>query len=88
MHEMPYKVPTHYNGMKIKFRVPYTMPGEQIVNNGQVGLDFPAATFLHSIELPFEIWDMKLAATQSLLDDPFIPVAAPAPAHPTPAPSR
>ncbi len=76
MHEMPYKVPTHYNGMKIKFRVPYTMPGELVVGNGVAGLDFPAATFLHSVELPFEVWDVKMAASQIVNNHP---VAAPAP---------
>jgi hypothetical protein len=77
MHEMPYKVPTHYNGMRIKFRVPYTMPGELDVAAGGAGIDFPEATFLHSVELPFEIWDLSIDAAQ--LNDNDVPIAAPAP---------
>lgn len=77
MHEMPYKVPTHYAGQRIKFRVPYTMPGELILNAAAAGIEFPEATFLHSIELPFEIWDMKVNAAQ--LDGQNVPIAAPAP---------
>lgn len=76
MHEMPYKVPTHFNDRRIKYRVPYTMPGELIVAAAQIGLDFPEATFLHTIELPFEIWNVKLAAAQLVNN---IPVAEPAP---------
>ncbi len=80
MYEMPYKVPTHYNGLRIKLRVPYTMPGELILANAAQGIVFPAATFLHSVELPFEVWDMSIGASQSLLGAPnFIPIAAPAP---------
>lgn len=72
----PYQLPTHYNGKRIKFRVPRTMPGEVTVPNGITGLDFPAATFLHSVELPFEVWNVKMAAAQLINS---IPVADPAP---------
>lgn len=77
MHEMPYKVPTHFANKKIRFRVPYTMPGELIVANAGAGVEFPEATFLHSIELPFEIWDMKFGGAQ--IDANGVPIAAPAP---------
>lgn len=77
MHEMPYKLPTHYAGKRIKFRVPYTMPGELIVANAGQGIEFPEATFLHSIELPFEVWDMIPHASQIDVNDN--PLAAPAP---------
>lgn len=77
MHEMPYKVPTHFAGRRIKFRVPYTMPGELNVAAAAAGVEFPEATFLHSVELPFEVWDMNVDAAQ--LDGQNVPVAAPAP---------
>lgn len=73
----PYYIPTHFAGQRIKFRVPRTMPGELTVGNGVVGLDFPPATFLHSVELPFEVWSVKFAGAQ--LDDNGNPQAAPAP---------
>lgn len=63
-NQIPGVMPTHFTGRRIKFRVPYTMPGELIVPNGTAGLEFPEAAFLHNIELPFEIWDMSLHAAQ------------------------
>jgi hypothetical protein len=53
------------------------MPGELTVENGAAGIEFPEAAFLHSIELPFEIWNMDLQA--SLLDENGDPIAAPPP---------
>lgn len=71
---------TQYNGRRIKFRVPYTMPGELIVANAGLNIPFPEGTFLHSVDKPFEIWNVKLQATQSLLGGAaFAPIAAPAP---------
>ena len=77
MQNMPYKVPTHFAGQRIKFRIPYSMPGELIVENGGAGIEFPEASFLHNIELPFEIWNMQLSASQ--LDDDGVPIAEPPP---------
>jgi hypothetical protein len=73
----PFYIPTHFAGKRIKFRVPYTMPGELVVPNGTTGLDFPEATFLHTVELDFEIWSAKFAASQ--LDGNGVPIAEPAP---------
>ncbi len=78
MNQYPYILPTHYAGKRIKFRVPYTMPGELILANAAQGVEFPEASFLHSTELPFEIWGMKLAASQ-LNDGTTDPIAEPAP---------
>lgn len=77
MNEMPYKVPTRYAGETIKYRHPYTMPAELIVAAGLSGVVFPAATFLHTVDTPFEIWDVKLTASQ--LNGQNVPIAAPAP---------
>ena len=51
-------LPTHFGGHPIRFRVPYTMPGEIIVQNGATGVPFPEATFLHAVDKPFEIHRM------------------------------
>jgi hypothetical protein len=49
------RLPAKYAGRNITFRVPFTMPGELIVPAGQVGVQFPEATFLHNSDKPFEI---------------------------------
>jgi len=73
----PFYIPSHFAGQRIKFRVPYSMPGELVVANGQTGVEFPEASFLHNIELAFEIWNVHLDASQ--LDANGNPQAAPAP---------
>jgi len=72
----PFYIPETFSGRRIKFRVPYTMPGELIVNAETTGIDYPEGTFLHSVELPFEVWEMSM--TGSLLEEgqPFIPPVA------------
>lgn len=49
------RLPTEFGNRKITFRVPFTMPGELILDSGQLGLQFPEATFLHNQDKPFEI---------------------------------
>lgn len=49
------RLATEYAGRKITFRVPYSMPGELIVDASSSGVQFPEATFLHNIDKPFEI---------------------------------
>ena len=68
-----------FAGRPIRFRVPYTKPGEMVVAAQAVNIAFPAGTYLHGVELPFEIWDVKLEASQSVAQTPFVPVAEPAP---------
>ncbi|KKL21528.1 hypothetical protein LCGC14_2444570 [marine sediment metagenome] len=69
-----------FAGKRIKFRVPYTMPGELIVPSPGVNIPFPDATFLQNVELPFEIHSVMLTASQSVLGGAnFIPIAEPAP---------
>jgi hypothetical protein len=76
---LPPAAPVAYDGKPIRLRVPYTMPGELILTASAVNTPFPEGTFLHSTELPFEIWGMKLTASQSDAASPFVPVADPAP---------
>jgi hypothetical protein len=75
---MHYK-PTTFAGETIKYRFPYTMPGELVVVAGSQDIAFRSGTFTHAVDMPFEIWEVSLQASQSVSDDPFIPVAAPAP---------
>lgn len=49
------RLPVEFGNRKITFRVPFTMPGELILDGGQMGLQFPEATFLHNQDKPFEI---------------------------------
>lgn len=70
-------LPTQYNGHPIRERVPYTMAGELIVAAGATNIVFPPATFLQSVDKPFEVWRVKLVASQ--LDGNNVPIAAPAP---------
>lgn len=76
MNEVPYILPTHFAGKPILYRFPYTMPGELVLDNGATGIEFPE-TFIHASELPFEVWGMKIAASQ--LNGNGDPIAAPAP---------
>ena len=73
--------PTTHADQIIKYRIPYSMPAEMIVDATQTNVDFPAASFLHNTELPFEIHKVKLVATQdqAAAGQPFIPIADPAP---------
>jgi hypothetical protein len=49
------RLPTHFAGREISFRIPYQIPGELQVGPGQTGVVFPEATFLHNVDKPFEI---------------------------------
>ncbi|KKN61365.1 hypothetical protein LCGC14_0522970 [marine sediment metagenome] len=73
--------PTSFADQSIKYRIPYSMPGELIVDTGLTNVEFPAAAFLQNTELPFEIHAVKLVAAQDLnaAGQPFVPIADPAP---------
>jgi len=49
------RLPGEFGNRKITFRVPFNMPGELVLDGGQLGLQFPEATFLHNQDKPFEI---------------------------------
>lgn len=56
-------IPAAYADQYIKFRVPYTMPGEIIVDASQTGVFFPEAIFIHNVDKPFEIERMRVGLT-------------------------
>lgn len=57
-------IPTHWAGKRIKFRIPYTLPGEQQVSSGESGITFPDGTFTHAVDKPFEIWGARIRLTE------------------------
>lgn len=52
------RLPDSFAGRKITFRVPYTQAGELTLAGNVSGMQFPDATFLHSVDKPFEIHRM------------------------------
>lgn len=48
--------PTVFADQLIKFRIPYSMPGELLQLASQPGVMFPEDVFRHAIDKPFEIW--------------------------------
>ena len=79
MSTAPEYLPEFYNGQRITFRSPYTMPGELVLANTAVNIEFPEGTFLFGVDKPFEIHRVKFSGSQGGVADPFTPVAAPAP---------
>lgn len=63
--------PQYFADQFIKFRIPYSMPGELIVDPSENGNFFPEATFLHNLDKPFEIHRMMVRLTA--LDDATTP---------------
>ena len=57
------RLPTHFAGRPISFRIPYNIPGELSVSASQTGVVFPEATFLHNVDKPFEIHRMIIRNT-------------------------
>jgi len=53
------RLPDYWAGRKITFRIPYAMPGELILTSGQVGQQYPDATYTHNVDKPFEIHRIK-----------------------------
>lgn len=49
------RLPTRYANKEIKFRIPYTIPGEVVMAGAAQGILFPDSTFLHNVDKPFEI---------------------------------
>lgn len=60
MHNLivPAGAPTKFAGKNIVSRWPYVMPGELVVPNGETGQLFENATFLCTLDKPFETWWM------------------------------
>jgi len=57
------RLPTHFAGQLITFRVPVSMPGELTVQASQSGQQFPEATFLWNQDKPFECHRMIVRLT-------------------------
>jgi hypothetical protein len=66
------RLPDTYAGKEIRFRIPYSMPGELQLDAESQGVQFPEATFLHNVEKPFEIHRAIIRLTA--LDDSTPPV--------------
>lgn len=56
-------IPEFFAGQPIKYRFPYTMPGELVVPANASGVQFPANAFLHNVDKPFEMWRMTARVT-------------------------
>lgn len=71
MHRPAY-APEYFADRRIKFTIPYTMPGELLITAGQSGVQFPEAQFLHNVDKPFEIWRMLVRLTAFDTADPAV----------------
>jgi hypothetical protein len=56
-------VPAEFADQTIKFRIPYTMYAEVVVNPSTNGQFFPEGSFLHSLDKPLEVWRMRCILT-------------------------
>lgn len=69
MHRPAY-APEWFADRKIKFTIPYTMPGEWVLGPNVSGVAAPEAVFLHNVDKPFEIWRMVVRLTALDGQDP------------------
>lgn len=53
-------IPTVYADQFIKFRVPWEMNGELLMEPNQNAQFFPEDQFKHAIDLPFEVWRVNI----------------------------
>jgi hypothetical protein len=56
-------VPETFADQLIKFRIPYVMPGELVTDPNSTAVQFNEATFLHTIDKPFEVHMMHVELT-------------------------
>lgn len=56
-------IPHSFADQVITFRIPYSMPGELVVEPNASGVFFPEATFLTNVDKPFEIDRMYVRLT-------------------------
>ncbi len=76
----PLRFPATFAGRRIMNRIPFTMSSEDLIVNQESNNNaFPEGTFLYNGDKPFEVWGVSVQASTSLLPDPFIPIAEPAP---------
>jgi hypothetical protein len=69
-------LPTHFDGRLIVERIPYTMPGELVIPAASFNRPFAEGTFLHSLDLVFEVISLNFQA--SCLGDGNVPIETPA----------
>jgi len=63
-------VPSTYGDQWIKFRIPYSMPGEQTILANTANNAFPADVFKNDTDKPFEIWRAIVRLTAQSTDAP------------------
>lgn len=56
-------IPETFADQLIKFRIPYAMPGELVTDASTTAMQFNEATFLHTIDKPFEVHLMHVELT-------------------------
>lgn len=71
----PIRLPSLFVGRAVSLRIPYSMPGEINVLPNQRGIVFPEATFLHSLDKPFEVHRLVVRLTAKV--DVFTPSQQP-----------
>lgn len=59
----PVRLPPFFAARTVTFRIPYCMPGELVVGPNRQGVVFPEATFLHSLDKPFEVHRFSVRLT-------------------------
>lgn len=69
-------LPATFADQLIKFRIPYTMAGELVTGADTTAVQFNEATFLHTIDKPFEVHQMHIELT-GLAADNSIPDTQP-----------
>ena len=66
-------VPSTFGDQWIKFRIPYTMPGETTILANTANNAFNADTFKNDTDKPFEVWRVLIRLTAQTVDvPPFI----------------
>lgn len=72
------RLPEFFAGKKVTYRIPYSSPGEIVVDNNTTGTPYPEATFLVSIDKPFEVHRAIFRVTPYTVNgtqqQPFSPV--------------
>lgn len=76
MQHRPAYAPEYFVDRRIKFTIPYVMPGELVIAPNTSGVQFPEAQFLHNVDKPFEIWRMIVRLT-GLIGTPVTDAAIP-----------
>lgn len=71
------RLPLKFAGKDIRFRIPYTMPGELVLATQAQGVLFADNTFQQNIDKPFEIHRMNVNIAAYTTNDASPPVNVP-----------